>query len=299
MFRPAALCAAALIVLSAAALTAQERPGPLVTTQWLAGHLEDPGVLVVQIDGRRDAYDAGHIPGSHFIVQSSIVVNTGPGYELPSPDSLDRVLEAAGVGDGVRVVIATQSVLAATRLWLTLDYLGHGDDASILDGGIPQWKAEGRSLVTDAPAARRGSFTPRPRPQMLVDADWIAARLDDPALTLIDARSDAEYTGADGGMGGQVHAGHIPGAAHVFADALVVSPRTDPRFLPVAELRARFEEAGAAPDREVVTYCMIGARASLDYFVGRMLGYDMRFYDGSWHDWGARELPFVSGDRRR
>ncbi len=300
MFRPVAqLCAAALIAVSATALTAQEQPGPLVSTQWLASHLDDPGVLVVQIDGRRDAYDAGHIPGSRFIVQSSIVVNTGPGYELPSPDSLDRVLEAAGVSDDVHVVIVTGSILAATRLWLTLDWLGHGDDTSILDGGIPRWQAENRPLVAAAPAARRGSFTPRPRPDMLVDADWIAARLEDPAVALIDARSDAEYTGADGGMGGQVHAGHIPGAGHVFADALVVSTTTDPRFLPVAELRAKFEEAGAGPDKAVVAYCMIGARASLDYFVGRMLGYDMRFYDGSWHDWGARDLPFVGGNNRR
>ncbi|MGD8277581.1 MAG: sulfurtransferase [Gemmatimonadota bacterium] len=299
MPRTAPLCAAALIAVSATALAAQERPGPLVSAEWLAGHLDDPGVLVLQIDGRRDSYDAGHIPGARFIVQSSIVLDTGPGYELPSPDSVDRVLEAAGVTDDVHIVITTNSVLAATRLWLTLDWLGHGGHASILDGGIPRWTAERRPLVSDAPAPRRGSFTPRPQPRLLVDSDWIAARLDDPGVTLIDARSDAEYTGADGGMGGRVHAGHIPGAAHVFADGLVVSRQADPRFLPTAELRSRFEAAGAAPDREVVAYCMIGARASLDYFVGRMLGYDMRFYDGSWNDWGARDLPYVAGERRR
>jgi thiosulfate/3-mercaptopyruvate sulfurtransferase len=301
MIRPAdTLRACALLAFCATALAAQEPPpGPLVPGAWLERHLTDPGVLVLQIDSRRTGYDAEHIPGSRFIAQATILLDSGPGAELPPPDSLDRVLEAAGVSDGVHIVITTQSVLAATRLWLTLDYLGYGDHTSILDGGIPRWKAEGRPLVADTPVARRGSFTPRPRPQLLADADWIAARLDDPHTVLIDARPDDEYTGADGGMGGSVHAGHIPGAAQLFSDELIRSRQTDPRFLPLDELRAKFEVAGAAPDRAVVAYCMIGMRASLVYFVGRMLGYDMHFYDGSWHDWGARDLPFVGGNGRR
>lgn len=302
MNRFATLFAAPIVLaFAAAAVPAQQpqRPGMLVSGAWLQERLDDPGVLVLHIDPRRDGYDAGHIPGSRFIAQPAIALDAGPGYELPTPDSLDAVLEAAGVSDGVHVVITTGSILAATRLWLTLDYLGHGDHASVLDGGMARWRAEGRPLATDTPAPKRGSFTPRPRPGMLADADWIAARLDDPGVALIDARPDAEYTGADGGMGGRVHAGHIPGAAQLYWEELVVSRQDDPSFLPVEDLRAKFEAAGAGPDRTVVAYCMIGARASLDYFVGRMLGYEMRFYDGSWRDWGARDLPFVSGPSRR
>jgi thiosulfate/3-mercaptopyruvate sulfurtransferase len=298
---PTCLALPLLLALGAAVLPAQEapKPGMLVSGAWLQERLGDPGILVLHIDPRRDAFDAGHIPGSRFIAQSAIALDAEPGYELPSPDSLDAVLEAAGVSDGLHVVIVTGAILAATRLWLTLDYLGFGDHASILDGGTIRWKAEGRPLVTDVPAATRGSFTPRPRPGMLVDADRIAARLDNPRVALIDARSDDEYTGADGGMGGRVHAGHIPGGVQLYWEQLIESRQANPSFLPLEQLRAKFEAAGAAADRTVVTYCMVGARASLDYFVGRMLGYDMRFYDGSWHDWGARDLPFVAGRNPR
>jgi thiosulfate/3-mercaptopyruvate sulfurtransferase len=287
--------------LGAARLEAQAASGPglLVSGAWLEERLGDPRILVLQIDGRRDGWDAGHIPGSRFIAQSAITLDSGPGYELPSPDSVDRVLEAAGVGDDVHVVITTGSPLAATRLWLTLDYLGHGGHASILDGGMVRWKAEGRPLDTAASPATRGSLTPRPRPDMVVDADWIARRLDDPGVALIDARPDDEYTGTDGGMGGAVHPGHIPGAVQLYWERLIVSRQADPSFLPLDQLRASFEAAGARADRTVVTYCMIGARASLTYFVGRLLGYEMRFYDGSWHDWGARDLPHVAGRNPR
>ena len=288
-----------LLVLGLASGVRAQMPGALVSGAWLQERLGDPAVLVLHIDGRRDGYNAGHIAGARFIAQSAIALDQDPGYELPSPDSLETVLEAAGAGDGVHIVIASASPLAATRLWLSLDYLGHADHASILDGGLARWQTEGRPLVTDTPAATRGSLTPRPRPDMLVDADWIAARLNDARVALINARPDAEYTGEDGGMGGRVHPGHIPGAAQLYWEKLIESRQTDPSFLPVDRLRALFEEAGAGPDRVVVTYCMIGARASLTWFVGRMLGYDMRFYDGSWHDWGARDLPYVRGPSRR
>jgi len=289
-----------LAAFGAAGLKAQAArdPGLLVSGAWLQERLGDVRILVLQIDGRRDGWEAGHIPGSRFIAQSAITLDSGPGYELPAPDSLDAVLEAAGVGDDVHVVITTGSPLAATRLWLTLDWLGHGGHASILDGGMARWKAERRPLTTEPAPARPGSLTPRPRPDMLVDADWIAARLDEPRVALIDARPDDEYTGADNGMRGMVHPGHIPGAVQLYWEELIES-RDNPSFLPADRLRAKFEEAGAAAGRTVVAYCMVGARASLNYFVGRMLGYDMRFYDGSWHDWGARDLPFVKGSNPR
>lgn len=277
----------------------EQEPGPLVSGDWLQARLGDPAILVLHIDSRPDRYAAGHIAGARFIAQSAIALNDDPGLEMPGPDSLDAALEAAGVSDAQHIIITTHSPLAATRMWLTFDYLGHGDHVSILDGGLTRWEADGRPLVTDAPETTRGSFTPRPRTGLLVDADWIAARLDDPDMTLIDARPDDEYTGTDGGMGGRVNPGHIPGAAQLYWEELIESRRTDPSFLPIEEMRAKFEAAGAGEGQTVVTYCMIGARASLTYFVGRMLGYDMRFYDGSWHDWGSRDLPFVSGRSRR
>ncbi|HEX5830085.1 MAG TPA: rhodanese-like domain-containing protein, partial [Gemmatimonadaceae bacterium] len=112
-------------------------------------------------------------------------------------------------------------------------------------------------------------------------------------VALVDARPADEYTGADGGHDHML-AGHIPGARNLYWERLLVS-RRDPRFRPIAELRRRFEESGAAPGDTVVSYCLIGMRASVTYFVSRLLGYETRFYDGSWDDWSRRGLPAVKG----
>ena len=132
----------------------------------------------------------------------------------------------------------------------------------------------------------------------MIQADWIQQRLNDPNLALIDARPDIEYTGLDQGLGGRVHPGHIPGAHQLFWEKLVQADNRA-QLLPLDSLRKQFEAAGAGPGKTVVTYCMVGMRASLTYLVGRMLGYDMRFYDGSWRDWGAKDLPYVTGTSAR
>lgn len=298
MKTPALLAAGLLWATTAAA----QAPGLLVDGDWLAAHLDDPGIVVIHTDSRRGAYDTGHIPGARFVATASIIVPGEPevGYEMPSVDSLVAVLRAAGVTDDTHVIIAAgSSPLAATRLWTTFDYLGLGDRASVLDGGLRHWRAENRPLTADVPEVTEGTLTARPRTDVIVTADWVAERLDDPRIALIDARPDAEYTGEDGGMGGMTHPGHIPGAHQLYWEELVVAGSPGQIFLPEARLRERYAAAGADAADRVVTYCMVGARASLTYFVGRMLGYEMRFYDGSWHDWGTRDLPYVTGRNPR
>jgi thiosulfate/3-mercaptopyruvate sulfurtransferase len=294
---------AGLSLLAGPLLAQNVRPpaNPLVTTEWLAGHLTDPGLVILQIDGRRDAYTASHIPGAQFVIQDDIAVDgeNNVGLELPPVPAIVDVLRKAGVADGRHIIVYSANPLAATRLWLTLDYIGLADQASILDGGFIRWKAESRPVTTEVAAVKPATLTAHPRRDMVVQAEWVRDRLEDPKTLLIDARPDDEYTGADGGMGGMAHPGHIPGAFQMYWEQLIQSRQSNPSFLPREQLHAKFALAGADNAATVVSYCMIGARASLTYFVGRMLGYDMKFYDGSWHDWGTRDLPYVKGTSRR
>jgi thiosulfate/3-mercaptopyruvate sulfurtransferase len=300
----APMLTAVLATIIAADSAHAQRPAPpanpLVSAEWLVQHLHDPGLVVLHVEGRRTSYDAGHVPGAQFISPADFTVDgeNDVGYELPPVPRIVEALQKVGVGSDSRVIIVGGDPLAATRLWLTLDYVGMGDRTSILDGGFAAWKATSGPLVTGATPAKPGTLTARPRADMIVDAEWIRARLEDPETVLVDARPENEYTGEDGGMGGMAHPGHIPGAYNMYWEELVES-RQHPFFLAAGALRQKFSAAGAEDADRVVAYCMIGARASLTYFAGRMLGYDMKFYDGSWHDWGTRDLPYVGGRSRR
>jgi len=273
-------------------------PGPIAPASWLLERAGDPGVVVVQVETSRDAYERGHVPGARFLSADAILWDGPPGREwateLRPVAELERAFESVGVGDGVQVVLYSSRILTATRAWLTLDYLGHGDHASVLDGGLDAWRAAGGEVITAATTASSlGSLTPRPRDGMLVDAEWIRGRLDDPAVALVDARPEDEYTGADGGMGGMTKAGHIPGAVRLEWVELL---GPDGRFLGLDEMRAKLAAVGAGDGKTMVSYCMVGLRASLNYLVARALGLDVRFYDGSWHDWGTRPgFPAVAG----
>jgi thiosulfate/3-mercaptopyruvate sulfurtransferase len=283
----AALCAA----LAAAAPAAAQ--GLLVTPAQLAAEAKEPAVVILHVADRSSDFEAGHIPGARFVGYNQIAVS-GPDNlqsELPPVDTLRTVFEGAGVTNAARVVVYGTPI-AATRAFFTLDYLGH-PNVRVLNGGLAAWKAEGKPVEAGSAAVGRpGSFTPKPKPEVVAMADWIRTRLESPQMALIDARPDPEYTGSDGGMNGMHPVGHLPGAKQlVWTD--VVS-RTG-QFIPEAEMRAKFQAAGAKTGMPVVTYCMVGMRASVIYFAARHLGFDAKMYDGSIIDWGNRKLPTRPG----
>jgi len=252
----------------------------LVSPAWLSAYVGQPGVVVIHADRDRTAYDAGHIAGSQFLALASIVVErNGISNELPLVAPLDSVLESVGIGDDTRVII-TGDPLAAGRLFFTLDYLGHGGQVALLDGGTPAWVEAGFPVAGESAPPIRASFTPKPQLNLLADAEWVQTHLHDSTVALLDARPTADYAGTPGSS---PPSGHIPGARNIFWKTTLGG--APPALLDRAALEAMFKAAGAAPGDLVVTYCRTGVQASFLYFVARYLGYETKMYDGSFAEW--------------
>ena len=276
--------------------TTAQTSGLLVSADWVAERLDDPRTVVLHVAMEPPTR---LIPGAFHLPYDAIADRTGGPFmvEMKPAEELARVLGERGVSNESNVILYAEGPPhTAARAYVTLDWLGHGARTRVLDGGLEAWVASGRETTTEAASASAATFVPRVRSDMLVDAEWIRDRLDDPAVTLIDARPIDEYTGSREQRG--LRRGHIPGAYNLYFMDLVESEE-NPWLIDVDAARARFEEAGAGAG-PVVSYCYIGMRASYTYLVSKHLGYDARFYDPSWNEWGAREdLPIVPGRERR
>jgi thiosulfate/3-mercaptopyruvate sulfurtransferase len=275
---------------AAAQVAPAVRTNLLVSVAELAGRLDDPRLVLIQVDRHPAAYADGHIPGARSIPLRTILVERdGIPNELPPVAQLDSVLESVGVSNQSRIVIYGDP-LAASRLFFTLDYLGLGEQVSLLDGGQPAWRAAGLPLATEAPSVLSGRLEPRVQSGILIEAAELAGRLGDSNVVVLDARPPAEYRGEVAGDG-VTRAGHIPGAQGFFWRTALTSP--EPAFLKdAAVLRKLLARAGLEPGREVITYCRTGVQASYLYFVARYLGYSPRMYDGSFLEWShLTELP--------
>lgn len=280
-----------------------QMPDVLVSADWLEGHLSDSHVAVLHADMRRASYEGGHIPGALYLDMPLLVWDGEPawGTEMRTADEIQEALRALGLREDLHhIVVYAENPLFASRAFMTLEVMGLQGRVHLLDGGLGGWREDGRVTSTEEViVAERGDLRVRPRDDILVGADWIHERLDDEGVALVDARPDDEYTGADGGMGGMANPGHIPGAHQMYWEELITS-RATPRVLPRSQVLQLFAGAGVDEGDTVVAYCMVGWRASYTYLAARMLGYETKFYDGSWHDWGTREdLPYVTGDSPR
>lgn len=284
-----AVLAAALLALPAAPAAAQ---GVFVTPSQVTAE-EAAGRRFLFLDvGRTDAQRReGKIGGAIEVALSQVTVTRdGLPNELPPVDQLQEFFESIGLGDTVPVIVYGDP-LAAARVWMTLDILGH-PSARLLDGGLARWKAEGHAPSDVGVYPRPARLTPRWRGDRLVDAEWIRQHLGSTTALLVDARSPGEFAGTQ--QSPMVpRPGHIPGARSVFWRRLLQSDS-----MPALRERTELQQLLALPagTTDVVAYCRTGHMASMLYAVARELGLPVKLYDPSFVEWSGRgDLPVEQG----
>jgi thiosulfate/3-mercaptopyruvate sulfurtransferase len=257
-------------------------PQFLVDTDWLAGHLNDRDLRIIDMRDSKEEYAAGHIPGAVYLAVNEVrLALKEPGFTMPPDYQIEEMLGQLGITSETMVVAYDEhGGLNASRLFFTLDYAGH-DKMALLNGGQTMWVAEGRALSKEAPQVIRSAYRIRAKTNLVASARWIMANMGKPDLALVDARSPKEFRGED------VRAkrgGHIPGAANI---EWTQNLKADKTFKPGDELAALYEKAGVTRDKTVIAYCQTMHRAALSYFTLRLLGYpNVRGYDRSWGEWG-------------
>lgn len=290
----------AVALVSLTAPLSAQRETLVVTPAWLAQHLTDPDLVLIQV-GDQAAYDTGHIQGARFVTLQQLST-TPPGslpltLEMSPPAILRSQLNALGITSASRVVAyyPKDSVQSATRAIFTLLYAGF-DNVSLLDGGMVAWVKDGHELTTDVPPARAGTLgqiTPKP---LVVDADFVQAHLKAPGYIVVDARDAAFFDGTSiGGPADHRVAGHIAGA-HSLPFNQMIGP--DTVLKSSKELEALFAKAGVKPGDTVVAYCHIGQQATTTLFAAKLLGHPVLLYDGSFEDWARRGLPVENPSKK-
>lgn len=283
-------------------------PTPLVSTDWLAAHLDAPGLVILdcttvqqQTPGGayafapgREAYDDAHIPGAVFCdILGTLGDKDDPRpLMMPKPDAFKQAMEALGVGDDSAVVLYDRGVGSwAARVWWSLKTYGL-DNAALLDGGFKKWMAENRPVSKDAPEIAPASFSPHYRPEKIVSKTDVLTAIDQGEHTLIHSLSREEFTGETSPM---PRPGRIKGSINAPASSLI-----DPAsgaYLSKEALAAYFAKAGAEAGKPVITYCGGGVAACNNALALTLLGYeDIAVYDGSLAEWTADpQAPMETG----
>ena len=267
------------------------RPEMLVDPSWLAEHLNDANLRIVDCDPP-DMYRRVHITNAVTHHGDNFYKNPNDPRFVMEPDQFAAVMVQMGIGDETEVVAYdSMGSINGARLWWCLNYYGH-TNVRVLDGGFNRWLKEGRPITMAVPKVSAGPFTPRPDQSVRASAEYIMANMSRPDVVILDVRSDGEWNGTNNR--GNKRSGHMPGAVHL--EWLNNTTRDEANFLkPPAELRAQFEALGVTPDKEVITVCQGGIRAAQAMWTLKLLGYDrVRDYDGSFRDWGNRDdTPIV------
>lgn len=270
--------------------------GPLVTTEWLAGELGKPGLVVFDAtkylpnedkDGKAEFLKA-HIPGArYFDIDEIADLDTDLPHMVPTPGRFAKLMGAMGIGNASRTVFYDQKGLAsAARGWWLMGLFGH-DQAAVLDGGLPKWVKEGRPVEAGAPASPSPTtFLPEYRATRLRGVGDVMRNVASQSELVLDARAAGRFTGATPEPRAGMRSGHIPGSESLpYTDLL----NADGTFRPLTEVKARFARAGVDGSLPVITSCGSGVTACILTLGLRLSGLpEGAVYDGSWTEWGGR-----------
>ena len=284
---PAVQVPAAQAAAEAAAPVAVANPEALVDTAWVAEHLDDPNVRLLAISGKREDFDAGHLPNAIYVNLGEDLTNPDDPTEgqILTQEALAALFSRLGIeNDDTLVVYDNNNNLLAARAYWALKYYQHAD-VRLYDGGAKHWVAAGNALSTDpvASLAATAYVAGEADPDLRTTGEYVLEHLDDPSTILCDARGPGEYAGTDVRA---ARGGHIPGAINV--DWVQAVDQETGRFKDAAYLADLYAKAGFSPDKQVITYCQTGVRGAHTWFVlTELLGYpNVRNYDGSWVEWG-------------
>jgi thiosulfate/3-mercaptopyruvate sulfurtransferase len=279
-----------MILMLALLAATYAHPEQLVETDWVAAHAADANVRIV--DMRQSGYGDGHVPGAVYVSPVAIRDAKTPPTFLPTPAAFEEMMAKLGIADATRVVVYDErGGIYAARLWWILNYYGH-TNVALMNGGWIKWSAEQRPTSAAAVAPAPAKFTARPQPKWVATANDVVGAIDKPGVKIIDARTVAEIEGRE--LRGIKRGGFVPSSIPIYWEDLLDPQRKT--FKPADELKKIYEDRGIVPSQEVIAYCQVGMRASVDLFALHLLGYDkLRNYYGAWEEWGNRDdLPLAT-----
>jgi len=262
------------------------RPELLVDTAWLAQHLSDSNVRIVDIRAR--GYADGHIPEAVFVDSNWIRNPKAPPTFLPTPQEFEALMSRLGISNNTRVIAYDErGGIYAARLWWILNYYGHSNVA-LLDGGWVKWMAEQRVTNATMPAPAAAAFKVKPGTVKVATADQVKAAINSTSMKLIDARTQGEIDGKD--LRNIKRGGFIESSVPVYWED-TLDPTTK-AFKPAAEIARLYRDKGITAADNVTVYCQVGMRASHDIFTLALIGHDLTKlanYYGAWEEWGNRD----------
>lgn len=261
----------------------------LVTPLWVHEHSKDQDLVILQVNRMKLDFELEHIPGAKFLWNGWLAPNTPDGnMNAIDPKEGEKTLRTLGINNNSLVVVCftKDEVTVTARMFLMLEYLGLKDRVRWLDGGMEAWKAKGFEIAKGPDIlSKKGKFKANPQP-IIVDKNYVKNRLEDPAISIVDARFKRFY---DGEPVGYPRDGHIKGAKNIPYNEMVTETNL---FKSSDDLTTYFNPVSTNKENEIVMYCFIGQTASVVYLAGRILGYPMKLYDGSMEEWSRiPELP--------